>query len=242
VFSGYSKMAHDTNELRKGFLAVLSLIALFAVPAAAGIGMVADSLVHVLLGEKWLEVIPIIYVLAPMGLIGALSSGALHLLMASGHPRVVVRLAVVRFVVLVPLLVIGTRLAGGIGAAYGLLVSAILLLPLLYGWLLPLVQARAGDVARLLWRPIGAAAAMAAAIAFWQRLLGDVGFIGAHLLNLLTSVSIGAAAYVASVLLLWRLAGTPAGAEAHVVATVRAKLRGRSAEREGGGLEGDVRR
>jgi O-antigen/teichoic acid export membrane protein len=41
---------------------VLSLVSLLAVPAAAGIAAVAEPLVHVLLGEKWAAVAPVMAV------------------------------------------------------------------------------------------------------------------------------------------------------------------------------------
>jgi O-antigen/teichoic acid export membrane protein len=47
VFPGYAKMAASLEDLRQGFLDVLSVIVLFAVPAGLGIMVVSEPLPQV---------------------------------------------------------------------------------------------------------------------------------------------------------------------------------------------------
>ena len=111
------------------------------------------------------------------------------------------------------------------GAAYGVLITTAIMLPLMYARMLGLLKSRPGDYARLLWRPALASAAMIAGIALLQRWLAATGFGDAYIVELLTSVSVGAAIYAASLLLMWRLAGMPPGGEAHLVEVTCAALR-----------------
>jgi hypothetical protein len=104
------------------------------------------------------------------------------------------------------------------------------MVPLTYASTLPAIGARVNDYARLLWRPLLAAAAMTACVTFWMRWLDAVGFGAAHVVVVLTSVCLGAAIYALSILLLWGLAGRPSGAESYLLAMARAKLRGAAAE------------
>ncbi len=225
LFPGYAKMAHDQGELRRGFLAVIGLLALLAVPAAAGIAVLADPLVNLLLGRKWLEVVPVIGVLAPYGLLMALYTSAYHLLIASGRARPVSWLAITQLSVLLPGLVVGVRWGGAAGAAYGALVTAGVMVPLTYAWTLRVIGARVRDYASLFWRPLLATAVMAACDVMWTRWLDAVGFGVDHLIVTLSSVCLGAAVYGLAVLLLWRLAGMPSGAESVLLSIAKAKLK-----------------
>jgi len=67
VFPGYVKMSKDAEQLREGYLNVIGIIALIALPTAVGIAATADVLVPLILGNKWLETIPIVKVLAFAG-------------------------------------------------------------------------------------------------------------------------------------------------------------------------------
>lgn len=58
VFPGYAKLKHDLQSMRAGYLKVVGIIALIALPAAAGIGVVAPLLVPVWLGDKWDQINP----------------------------------------------------------------------------------------------------------------------------------------------------------------------------------------
>lgn len=239
LFPGYAKMASDQNELCRGFLAVVAMLALLAVPAAAGIAVLADPLVNLLLGQKWLEVIPVIGVLAPYGLLMAFYTSAVHLLIASGRAKTVTWLAMIQLAVLLPGLVLGVRWGGLVGAAYGALTTALVMVPLTYVWTLRVIGARVRDYTGLIWRPVLAAVAMTASVALWMRWLDEVGFGAERMIVLLTSASLGVAVYGLSVFLLWRFGGMPPGAETYLLGIARAKLR--SASPESASVRGDAR-
>ena len=75
-----------------------------------------------------------------------------------------------------------------------------------------------------LWRPALGAGLMLAIILTWKRWLDMTEFKDSHLVWLLTSITIGALVYCGAVLLLWRIAGKPMGAESTVLKVIKAKV------------------
>jgi lipopolysaccharide exporter len=233
VFPGYAKVAHKQDQLREGFLTVVSIIILFVAPAAAGIALLAEPLVYLLLGKKWLGVIPIIQVLAVAGLISALTESTFHLFIVTGASRIAAGLALVRVVILVPALLLGVLWDGGVGAAYGALVTMVIMLPLMYSSMGRVIQLHPREYPHRIWRPLAATGTMAASVALLRWMLSGVGMAEAHVVILLTSGLVGAGIYGLALLLLWHLAGRPAGAESHILSVlyaVRAKIGHRRAD------------
>src|SRR2546425_863667 len=72
VFPGYSRLAGDRQALRAAFLQVISLIALITVPAGIGIGLVAEPTVPGVLGQKWMDSVRLMQVLALFGVVRTL--------------------------------------------------------------------------------------------------------------------------------------------------------------------------
>jgi O-antigen/teichoic acid export membrane protein len=225
VFPGYTRMAGNRESLKGGFLAVVAAIALVAIPAAAGVAALATELVRVLLGEQWLECIPIIQILAIHGVVTALQTNAGYVFIATGSPSTTTRLATLRLAILVPSLLVGTSLGGSVGAAWGALGSTLAMLPFNYAAIFRSLDLRPSDYAPILWRPLVSVGCMLLAITIWRQSLTSIGPIaGSHLTILLTTIVVGALSYTITAFLLWHFAGRPIGTESHVVSAVKARL------------------
>lgn len=224
VFPGYTRMAGTPGSLRAGFLAVVASIALIAIPAAVGVAALAEELVHVLLGQQWLECIPIIQILSIQGLFAALQSNAGYIFIATGRPSTSTRLATLRLAILMPTLFIGTTFGGSIGAAWAVLGTMLLILPFSYAAIFKSLRLRPKDYGPILWRPLVGAGGMLLAITVWRQWLDSVAPSSSHSATLLTSIFIGFTSYVAATFLLWHVAGRPVGPESHVTAAVMARL------------------
>jgi O-antigen/teichoic acid export membrane protein len=231
VFAGYARMADDTDSLRNGFLTVISMAALVIVPAAAGIAAIAEPLVHVLLGQRWVAAIPVIQILAFYGLVHTLQANTHNVCVAAARADIPVKLSLLHLAILVPCLLAGMRSAGVTGAAWGTLAAAIVMLPVTYVAIVRLLRPRHGNVVAMIWRPVLASLAMLVVVRGWMQWLGGAGYAESHLIALFSSVCIGAATYVLAITLLWRIAGMPNGAESKAIAAVTAKLRGAWARR-----------
>ncbi|MCU0242861.1 MAG: oligosaccharide flippase family protein, partial [Vicinamibacteria bacterium] len=225
VFPGYAKLAHDPDALRRGFLAVTSLVASLAVPAAVGVAVVAEPLVMTLLGPKWRAAIPIIQILALYGLLRALQVLAMDLFVAAGRPAMQLRLSALNLAILVPSLVVGATSTGLAGAAWGALFTSLVMLPITYASLTVVLRQAHREYWRLFWRPALAAGVMFVAVGVWSEWFGSHSLARFDGLRLVTSVLIGAFAYGIALVGLWIAAGRPHGAESRVVGALRARVR-----------------
>jgi lipopolysaccharide exporter len=213
AFPGYSRLAHDIDQLRGSFLSVISMIALFALPAGLGIVAVADLMVPAVLGWKWLAAIPLIQVLAVYGVLGALQTNIGYVYLAVGRPRLITLVAGVQFVILLALLFPATWTWGAIGAAWAFLVTAILMVPVNQVLITRQLRLSLKGYTARLWRPFVASLVMTLTLFALKRTLPLGQGTGAYVLALLLCVAVGAIVYSLTLYLLWRLASRPDGAE-----------------------------
>jgi O-antigen/teichoic acid export membrane protein len=217
VFPGYARMANDLPRLREAFLQVISLVALFTVPAGIAIALVAESLVQVLLGAKWSDAVPLIQVLAVFGVVRSLHGPMGSIYLALGKPRFVAGFQCVQIGVAITLMLLLVPRYGTIGAAYALLAGASLAMSVNYIFALRELQMPVAELVRALWRPIVGAAAMAAAVgaigSLWP---GENGAV-TNVLRLGALCTVAAVSYVVVVLLCWWLARRPEGPESQIV-------------------------
>jgi O-antigen/teichoic acid export membrane protein len=233
VYPGYARTANDHEQLRATFQLVIALIAILIMPAGVGLASISDSLVPIVLGPQWLAAIPLVAVLAFRGLIHALVSNVPYVYLAIGKPKLATYALVARAVLLLPLLWIGLREWGVMGAACAFTASMALEIPIHLFIVHRELQIRVAAVLESLWRPTVAAGLMAVFVRFasvsWTLPDGRA----ASILRLVALVGIGAFTYVLAVVGLWLLRGRPSGAERTVfdaVGTRFAAWSGRQAE------------
>ena len=213
LLPGYAQMAADMEQLRRGYLAVIGLMALVALPAAAGISATAPLFVPLLLGPRWLDTIGPIQILAVGSTLSLLLSGTNAAYLAAGLPRLLATLSGIYVIVLVPTLYVLTPRYGATGAAWSFVVAAVVNLPVQF-----VVSRRALGVpfaAQLasLWRPVIACIVMYLVVRGVISALPGAATPVDEFLQLLAGVGGGIVAYTGALLLLWQLAGRPSGAE-----------------------------
>jgi PST family polysaccharide transporter len=87
TFPLFSKLNHDSEDLREVFRRALAHVAILAFPASIGILAVGPLVVSVLLSPKWLPTIPLMNILTFYGLALALSSITGPVFQAIGKPN-----------------------------------------------------------------------------------------------------------------------------------------------------------
>jgi O-antigen/teichoic acid export membrane protein len=227
VFPGYAQLAGDASRLRDAYLRVIAVIALATIPAGVGIAATASVFVPLIFGPKWAEAVPLIGVLACFGLLQSLQNNCGSVYYALGRQRTNATILVAYDVLLVAALVSFTMRWGAIGAAFALLCSAAVMVPANIATVCRYLEIRPRAFFAVVWRPAAGAATMYGVLAWLERAL-DPGLAAAHLFAvLLVLVAMGAATYVATVAVLWRLNRAPAGAETDVLRMAQARLRRR---------------
>lgn len=117
MLPAYSKLQSDMQALQRAYLRTLSLVMLMVLPAAVGTIVIADPLVHVVYGNIWEQAIVPLQVLAVFGLVRALASFNGYLFEGIGRPDVALHLALMRLLVVAPLIVPMASMYGLLGAA-----------------------------------------------------------------------------------------------------------------------------
>lgn len=225
LFPSYVQISDDLDRLRGAFRATLGLIAVVVLPASIGLAAVADPLVRVMLGEKWLEAIPVISLLAVAGASTVLQTNTSSLLNALGKPRMIALTGGIQVALLIPLLLYATQRFGLTGAAWAVVAHSIALgLPIAYWIVCMTTPVRVMDIVAVCWRPAIGSVVMYCAVRAFLAILDEPPTLMGSLIALLSSCAIGAMTYTAFVLLLWLIAGRPQGSESMLLERLRPLL------------------
>ncbi|HET7032233.1 MAG TPA: oligosaccharide flippase family protein [Casimicrobiaceae bacterium] len=217
LFPAYASVSDDLSALKRLTLDSSALMMLIGLPMSAGLAVVAPDLVPVLLGERWLQVTPLLQIFCISACIGSGIAGAPVLYVAMGRPDTAAKLAAFRFVVLVTLVAVGVSAAGTLGAAWAMVATACITQAVNWRIVGRSIDLSFSDVRRYLTRPIVASAMMVLAVLALQKMLPDGHAFASSLLRLVACTLTGALVYAVSLLALWRLAGKPGGAERHIL-------------------------
>ena len=220
LLPGYAKLAEDPKKLGEGFIDTLALILLVGVPVAAGIGLIAEPLVLVMLSDKWIESTPLLQILALYGVLNVCTANSGPVYIALGRPAINAFIYIAGLVVLLPLLIWGTNVAGAQGAAWAMTASAAVLMATNTVTVIRLLRLSPLSIFKATWRTFVSVGVMAAAVAGLQEAWPVPDVFLERLALLLSCTFLGVVVYTAVHLALWRLCGLPAGAEQHVFTTV----------------------
>jgi O-antigen/teichoic acid export membrane protein len=220
VVPGIARLRHEPPRLRAAFANLIAAVLLVAVPAGLGVSLVADSVVPLALGVKWVDAIPLVKVLGALGVIRITYGNAMNLLIATGRVREVALLtwgSVLTFLALAYPVVGMTGLLGI--AAIKVLINAVLLAIGMRMTLSHLEMSRA-DLSRVAWRPLLAGAVMYCSLSPLFAHLTVTNWWG-----VIAEVLAGAAIYSGTLFVLWRAAGAPDGIETMVMSMLANKLK-----------------
>lgn len=211
LMPGYAKMRHDPPRLRAGFVDGFGIIVLLGLPFALGVGLTADPLVRTLLGDQWLDTIPLIKILAIYGLASIGLSNQSPVLLAMGRTGLASALVAVSVAVLLPAFWYGMSQHGLIGAAVAATIANGVLFVI---GLIATVKVLNISVRRLLdvsWRTVVGALIMTGAVwavqeTAWSQVIWPVAL-------LMVCALVGALAYGGAIFLLWHMGGRGPGPE-----------------------------
>lgn len=125
IFPVYATVQTDMSRLSHAFRSTVRYLEIIVLPICLGLIIAADPIVKVVLGNQWLEVIPIIRVLSVYTFLLSVGYHAGGIYKAIGRPDISVKLSILTFVILIPCLLIGAQF-GLIGVAFGHVVAVTL--------------------------------------------------------------------------------------------------------------------
>lgn len=222
AFPTFAKLTGEIQRLRIGLRHILAGVATFAVPAALGIVATAELLVQVLLGERWKPAAEIVASLAISSAILGIMGQVSYVYMALARPRIAAAVSALSVVVLVgtSLSVIPTHGLKGINIAYPSMAATVTVGHFLMLRLI-MPEFRISDWVAAFWRPLAAAGAMLVVLKFAMQCIWPVQSSAAGILPLTLLIILGIVTYTSTLIILWRLSGSPDGPEAMVLTKVR---------------------
>jgi PST family polysaccharide transporter len=199
LFPVMSRRQSFPDELGQLYLRTLSVIALFTAPMMAGLFVLREPFVLVVLGSKWTAVIQIIAFLAPVGFIQSLNCSTGTVFAARGRTDLLFRLGVFGAIVQVSAFLIGLRWGvTGVAACY-LVANVIYAIPCLF-FALKQVNRSLFDLAAAIWRPIILALLMALVLSALRSAIPNLAVI--NTITFVTLVCLGCVLYLFSAYLL----------------------------------------
>jgi len=210
LFPAFVRAKHDLAELKRLFLLAQGVQCLIAIPASLGLALVAQDTVLVLLGAKWMQVVPLIQVLALSNIVQAVTSSSGYVLLALARNRSASLTAWVQAAIFI---VGGTLLMvhyPDIMAIAWLRLASVSAGLVMAVWMLMhnLRNVRLREMAVNVLRPLLGVLAMGLAIYGIKHNLPMP-----PVATLLVTVPLGMLVYTVTVMAFWHLAGRPASAE-----------------------------
>jgi O-antigen/teichoic acid export membrane protein len=202
----------------------MGMLAMLAVPAAAGIFAVAPFLVPVVLGVKWLAAVPLMEILALNGALLLFHSSICTVLIANGHPDRVTKTNGLYVAMMLAFFGLLIPVFGITGVAYAALSASILSTPIYLRQVRQGIGVPPSVFLRAAARPVAAALVMVGMVRWvmpvWSASMGAA----ESLVLLMGGILFGIVTYAVAVLLLWIGIGRPDGAEWLLLDALRQRL------------------
>src|SRR5208282_4897342 len=133
ALSGLSAIQHDADRLSRSFLRAYSLLLSVTLPIAITCPLFAEEIIHILLGPKWMEVVPIFRLLAPTSLVFAMANPLSWLVTSTGRAGRAVSITAATTPVVIVGIVLGLS-HGPTGVALGYSAAMVLILIPIAAW------------------------------------------------------------------------------------------------------------
>lgn len=164
TFPAYSKLQSKRKALREAYLRTLQLTGLVAIPLAGGIAVLAPEFTKILLGQRWMAMVPALQLLAIWGMERSIIATTPPVFMALGVPKQLTRLALIRLVIMAIVIYPLSIRWGIVGTAGAVLIAAMVADPFGYFWILGLIDCKISDFFRVLFPSLAATGTMIAAV------------------------------------------------------------------------------
>lgn len=194
TFPAFSRVQADDARFRSAYVRQSMMVGLLTFPVLAGMGILADPLIHVVLGPKWLGSIALFQILAPVGLVQSVATLVGQIYAAKARTDLMFRWSIYYTVLLVIAFVVGAHFSTvGVAIAYAVTYLVLLAYP---GFAIPfhLIGLRVRDYAATLLPQILITATMVVCCQLWRWLLDSVA-IRSSWVHLVTTTLVGALVY-----------------------------------------------
>lgn len=226
LLPGFARLTSDRAALAGAYLNAMRMLALFAIPAAAGIFAVAEYFVPVVLGAKWLEATPMLKLLTINGALLFFHSSICAVLIGTGHPDRAVKTNSIYVVLMIAGFILFAGI-GTLGVVYTVLTASVLTTPVYLYQVRRCIGVKAISFLGAALRPMIASLIMIFTVyAFLpdfsatQSTLESISWLGG-------GVVVGVITYISAMLVMWLALSRPDGAESMLIEKIHGRIRDR---------------
>lgn len=222
LFPGFAAARHARADMADAYVRTLAGILMFVLPACLGLSAIARPLVALALGPTWASAGDIVEIVAISGVFLTVPQVGGNIFGTLGNTRLLLLLALPGSMLRVPLLLGALHSHGIVGAAATVAAMAALDAALHIRAVIRYLGVRWRHILAQTWRSLLATAMLAILLA-----ATGLGWVSAppsataSAMHLLLATVTGMGFFVASLAMLWYLAGRPDGAEAALLRLVR---------------------
>lgn len=213
-FSGFAAARHAGEDSGQTYLRVVAVVTLLTFPVAVGISLLADPIVRLAFGPKWLGAILIIQVTAMFCSTTVFGQISNALFGAHAMLRSLFMITVAGMSLRMLLLVVLLPPLGILGAVFAAGVPMLCEYAVYVALTLRRFNLSLGDLWKRVWRPLVATVVMAACLYAlglgWSVTSGDAASLACEIV---VAAGLGAGLYLSTVAALWFAAACPTGAE-----------------------------
>jgi PST family polysaccharide transporter len=217
LFPGFSRVVDEPRRLAAAYQSAQALITAIALPAGVGMALLAEPVIRLTIGAKWLPSVFAIQVLASVFALQTLGTLSQPLAMAAGETKLIFQRSLQAFFVRLPFVITGALLAGLNGIIWARAGAAIIDI-LFHLWVVRRVtgltllsQLRAN------LRTLASTLAMVGVVLIVASRIGvhvsTIGLVG----DILGLSAAGVATYVIFDILAWMFSGRPDGPEVEII-------------------------
>jgi PST family polysaccharide transporter len=220
LFPAFSQFAGQKSRLASAYQSAQTVITALALPVGVGMALIADPLVRLTMGEKWLPSVFIIQALSSVFAFQTFGSLAQPLAMATGETRLLFKRDWQALILRVPLLLVGAYLWGLHGIVYARVFVGSAGVFLSTNVVTRVTGLSFTQQVRVNVRSFSSTVLMAAAVAGTSLMFpATVAYLNIFL-KLFTMIAVGTLTYVSSSVVLWVLMNRPKGPESELLAVL----------------------
>lgn len=199
LFPAFTKLQEDHERFRGAYLRACAAIAALTFPMMIGLAILSKEVVLVVLGPKWLPIVPLLQILAPIGALQSISTTMGQIYMATGRTDLMFRWGTIFSAITVGAFVAGLAWGiEGVALAYAAVFSIIVVPALKLAF--ALIGLRLGRLCRTLWPCLRCALLMGLSVVAFHKALVLLFGNQCVIVQLMTSVGFGGTVYIALML------------------------------------------
>jgi O-antigen/teichoic acid export membrane protein len=130
VLPAMAQASQDKPRVLRGYLDAMRMIAFVTLPTMTGLALVADPFVRVVYGDKWASTIPILRILAMVGVLQAFSNPTGWIYVTQGRTDRIARWGFGASPAIIVAIIIGAWLGSSVTVAYAYLIVNVILVPI----------------------------------------------------------------------------------------------------------------